>query len=131
MGCRFRGDWRQPRRSGDRRQQGPQGRIDTDVAAEHDLATVYETPEEIVEADLAGIVLVLCRRLPWLANAYDQVARLRLFLPGALMYGQGAWPGFTLDASFANCADALQYQATIGRRLWSVPNGLVGAGAGA
>jgi hypothetical protein len=94
--------------------------------AEHDLAMVYETVDEIVEADHAGIGIVLCRRLPWLDNAYDPVARLRLYIPGSLVRCIGAWPGFTLDAMFADRGDALQYQATMSLRLWSLPSGRAG-----
>jgi hypothetical protein len=93
-----------------------------DVAAEHDLTMVYVTAQEVVEADLAGIDFALCRRLPWLSNAYDPVARLRLCLPGALMGEHGAWPGCTLDAMFADRTDALNYQTTMNLRLWSSSN---------
>jgi hypothetical protein len=95
-----------------------------DLADEDDLAMVYETPEEVVEADLAGIDLSLCRRLPWLDNAYDPIARLRLYLPGALVGHRGR-SDFTLDALFANRADALNYQTATNLRLWS---SLPGAG---
>jgi hypothetical protein len=93
-----------------------------DLAAEHDLAMIYATPEEVIEADRAGIHLSLCRRLPWLDNAYDPVARLRLYLPCSLIHCVGAWPGFALDALFADRSDALQYQATTNQRIWSRPS---------
>jgi hypothetical protein len=84
---------------------------------------VYETGEEVVQADLAGVRLMLCRRLPWLDNPYGPVARLRLYLPAALMRGHGARSDFALDALFIDRADALRYQATTSLRLWSLPNG--------
>jgi hypothetical protein len=93
-----------------------------DLADENDLAMVYETPEEVVEADLAGIDLSLCRRLPWLDNAYDPVARLRLYLPCSLIHCIGTQSDFALDALFADRADALQYQATTNQRIWSWPS---------
>jgi hypothetical protein len=71
------------------------------------------------QSDLAGIDLALCRRLPWLDNAYDPVVRLRLYVPSSLIGCVGVWPGFGLDAIFADRADALQYQATMSLRLWS------------
>jgi hypothetical protein len=86
-----------------------------DLTDEHHLAIVYETEEEVVEADLAGSDFGLCRRLPWLDNAYDPVARLRLYLPAAGQSGQSA---FELDVLFANGIDALRYQSTMSRLLW-------------
>src|SRR5205085_11342972 len=69
-----------------------------DVTAEDDLAAIYRTPKEGVKADVARIRLSLCRRSPWVDRAYDPIARLRLYLPGALVCGPGAWPGFAHHA---------------------------------
>jgi hypothetical protein len=90
-----------------------------EVAAEDDLTMVYATPEKLVAADIVGIHLSLCRRLPRVDDSYDPAARLRLYLPRSLIQCVGAWPGFTLDALFADRTDALQYQATTNQRLWS------------